>query len=100
MAQRVSPVPWVATESKHGKDLALKWMDAKKESVASSGWSTYAGILSYYSDDELDLDEISGLLDRVVAEIDDAPNRVRYVMNGFVIAVGCYVKALNKVKER
>jgi hypothetical protein len=29
-------------------------------------------------------------------EIEKAPNRVRYCMNGFVIAIGSYVKELNK----
>ena len=33
---------------------------------------------------------------RVEQEIGAAPNRVRYTMNGFVIAVGAYVKPLMK----
>ena len=32
-------VPWVAAESSHGRGLAMKWIKAKKETVASSGWS-------------------------------------------------------------
>ncbi len=47
-------------------------------------------------DDELDLAEAKALLKRVEREIDAAPNRVRYTMNGFVIAVGAYVKPLMK----
>ncbi len=87
-------VPFVAVESPHARTLALKWIDAKKASVASSGWATYAGILATTPDEELDLDEIRGLLDRVAETIHDAPNRVRYTMNGFVISVGTYVKPL------
>ncbi len=34
------------------------------------------------------------LLERVEKTIHDAPNHVRYGMNSFVIAVGCYVKEL------
>jgi hypothetical protein len=45
-------------------------------------------------DDELDRAEIEKLLDRVREEIHTAPNRVRYTMNGFVIAVGCFVTPL------
>ncbi len=89
-------VPGVAVESKHAGELALKWMDAKKESVAACGWATYAGIVAVQEDDQLDLDEIKQLLDRVVHRIGDAPNRVRYTMNGFVIAVGSYVAPLLK----
>jgi len=89
-------VAWVAAESPHARDLALKWMDSKTESIATSGWSTYASIVANRPDEELDLAEIKELLDRVVKEIDHAPNRVRYTMNGFVIAVGAYVKPLLK----
>lgn len=35
-------------------------------------------------------------MNRVVKEIHTAPNRVRYPMNGFIIAVGSYVKPLLK----
>lgn len=89
-------VPWVATESRHARDLAMKWIDSKRESIASSGWCTWAGIVATTPDEELDLKEIKALLDRVVKEIDAAPNRVKYTMNGFVIAVGSYVKPLLK----
>ena len=87
-------VPWVASESEHGQALALKWIDAKKEHVAAAGWNTYAGLVITTPDEDLDMAEIKALLKRVEQKIDGAPNRVRYTMNGFVIAVGAYVKPL------
>jgi 3-methyladenine DNA glycosylase AlkD len=89
-------IPWVAVESKYGRELALKWMDSKKENVASTGWATYAGLVAILDDEDLDLAEIKSLIKRVVDEIDEAPNRVRYAMNGFLIAVGSYVTPLLK----
>ena len=89
-------VPWVAAESPYARELAMKWIASKKESVACSGWNTYAGVVATRPDEELDLGEIATLLDRVVAGISSAPNAVRYTMNGFVIAVGSYVKPLLK----
>ncbi len=89
-------VPWVTVENAQGRELALQWMKSKKERVACSGWCTYAGLLATKPDDALDLAEIKGLLGRVVKEIKGAQNRVRYTMNGFVIAVGIYVKPLSK----
>jgi 3-methyladenine DNA glycosylase AlkD len=89
-------VPWVAVESPAARALALKWMGSKTEHVAASGWCTYAGLLATTPDEELDLVEIQGLLERVVKEIDAAPNRTRYTMNGFVISAGTYVKPLLK----
>ena len=93
-------VAWVATESPYGRDLAMKWMRSKQESVATSGWCTYAGIVATKPDEELDLAEVEELLNHVVERIDAAPNRVRYTMNGFVIAVGAYVKPLLKQAKR
>ena len=89
-------IPCVATESKHAHDLATKWIKSTKESVASSGWNTYAGIVTGTSDEVLDLAEINSLLKKIENEIDSAPNRVRYTMNAFVIAVGTYVTPLSK----
>lgn len=87
-------VPWVATGSPHARELAIKWIASKKESIAVCGWATYSGIVATRRDDLLDLNEIQGLLDRIVAGIGKAPNKVRYVMNGFIISVGGYVKPL------
>jgi len=87
-------VPWVAVENAHARELALAWIDSRQEAIAAAGWNTYAGIVSTRPDDELDLAEIKGLLARVEKELGRAPNRVRYCMNGFVIAVGAGVKPL------
>lgn len=87
-------VPWVAAESAHARELACKWIDSKKEHVAAAGWNTWSGIVSTRPDAELDLEEIGALLARVEREIGKAPDRVRYCMNGFVIAVGSAVKPL------
>lgn len=89
-------VPWVASESPHGRDLAMKWIDSKKDSLATAGWNTYSGLLATIDDDDLDLDEIKALLKRIEKEIDGASSRVRYCMNGFVISVGTYVTSLSK----
>lgn len=89
-------VPWVTVENPDARDLAIQWIQSKKEGVACSGWSTYAGLVAVRRDAELDLPEIEGLLDTIVREIHGAQDRVRYTMNAFVIAVGAYVKPLLK----
>jgi 3-methyladenine DNA glycosylase AlkD len=87
-------VPWVAAESRFARELALEWMDAKDEMTATAGWSTYASFVAITPDAGLDLAEVEKLLARVKSQIGGAPDRVRYVMNGFVIAVGTYVATL------
>jgi 3-methyladenine DNA glycosylase AlkD len=89
-------VPWVTVENAQARDLAIEWIKSKKEHVASSGWCTYSGLVGTKPDDSLDLREIEGLLGTVVKGIESAQNRVRYTMNGFVIAVGTFVKPLSK----
>jgi 3-methyladenine DNA glycosylase AlkD len=89
-------VPWVTVENPQGRELAMQWIKSKKEHVASSGWCTYSGLVGTKPDDTLDLAEIESLLGTIVKGIKSAQNRVRYTMNGFVIAVGSCVKPLSK----
>ncbi|MBN9122058.1 MAG: DNA alkylation repair protein [Planctomycetes bacterium] len=89
-----SVVPWVASESRFGRELALEWIDSKGEQIANAGWSTYSFLVAIKPDADLDLAEIEHLLGRAKDEIGGAPNRVRYAMNGFVISVGSYVAPL------
>ncbi len=90
-------VPWVAAESPHGRELALKWIESGNDGVAAAGWATLSSLVAIEDDTELDLAELKELLQRVKETIHAQPNRVRYVMNGFVIAVGSYVKSLTSL---
>ncbi len=90
-------VPWVAASSLYGHELAIKWIQAKQESVVTSGWQTYSSLVAIKEDAALDLAETNQLLERIETSIHQQPNRVRYVMNGFVIAVACYVKPLHQL---
>jgi 3-methyladenine DNA glycosylase AlkD len=87
-------VPWVAAESRFGRELALEWIDSDAEQVAKAGWATLSSLVAITADDALDLAELKRLLQRVEKTIHAQPDRVRYVMNGFVIALGSYVPAL------
>ena len=86
----------VAARSKHGKSIALKWIDSPKENIASAGWATLSTILVLQSEINITANEVEGLLDRVSRTIHTSLNRVRYTMNGFVIAVGSYVPSMTK----
>lgn len=93
-------VAWIAAESPYGWELGLEWIDSSEERVASAGWNALSSWLSLQPDAAIDYDAVAALLDRVAATIHQAPNRVRYCMNGFVIAVGSfYPPLLDKAKE-
>ncbi|MFL5809194.1 MAG: DNA alkylation repair protein, partial [Flavisolibacter sp.] len=88
-------VAWIAAESGHGMQLALKWIDSKNEKVQSSGWATLGNLVSIMPDEKLDLKELRSLMARAQKEIHAAGNRVRSAINLFIISVGGYVKELS-----
>ncbi len=90
-------VPWVAAGSPHGREMALKWIESANRLVAAAGWATLSSLVSIKDDKELDLPELKRLLERVQRTIQQAADAVRYQMNGFVIAVGCYVAPLTEL---
>jgi len=87
-------VAWIAAESRYGLELSLEWIESDKERFASAGWATLSNYIALKPDSELDIDLYSKLLDRVEKEVHHAQNRVRYTMNGFVIAAGTSIEAL------
>lgn len=93
-------VPWVAAETEYGFELGQKWIQSDIESIAAAGWGTLSYFAAVNEDEKLDVNAYIKLLDKVEKEIHNAPNRVRYTMNGFVIAIGSYLEALTeKSKE-
>jgi 3-methyladenine DNA glycosylase AlkD len=93
-------VAWIAAESKFGWELALEWIKSEKENIASSGWATLSNIIIITANEALNKDTISVLLDHVKNPIHSAQNRVRYTMNGFVIAVGSSIPELTEKAQR
>jgi 3-methyladenine DNA glycosylase AlkD len=90
-------VPWVTSGSPHAREMAMKWIESNNATIAAAGWQTYSSLVATKEDAELDLAEIKSLLARVAGSINQQPNRVKYVMNTFVISVACYVKPLHKL---
>lgn len=89
-------VAQVAAESDDAIELAREWMKSEEEMIAVCGWSTYSNYLSITPDEKLNVAEISDLLNQVKNNIHSERNRVRFVMNGFVISVGAYVTELSE----
>ena len=90
-------VPWVAAESRYGRELALEWIESKDERISAAGWSTLGSLVAIKPDSELDLAELKKLLSRIEKTIHSERNCVRGTMNAFVIALGCYVAPLTEL---
>jgi 3-methyladenine DNA glycosylase AlkD len=87
-------VPWVAAGSHFGWEMAMKWIDSKRESIATAGWNTLSCLAALKEDAELDLKQFQQLLERVIKTIDSQADKVRLAMNAFIIGTGTYIKAL------
>jgi hypothetical protein len=95
-----STVPGVAAGNPHGRALALEWIESPKPLVAVAGWATLSALVSVLPDAQLDLPELKRLLEHVNKVIHRHPDAVRYQMNAFVIAVGCFVAPLTSLALR
>lgn len=89
-------VAWVAADGPHGWALACEWINSPDVKTAVAGWGTLSGVVAVRTDKDLDIPALRGLLHRVRDTIHDQPDRVRYKMNGFVIALGSYVAELTQ----
>ena len=93
-------VAGITAESKHGMELAKKWIESKDAGIASAGWATLSHLVSVKEDSELDIPQLRALLKKVPTLITSAPNRIKSTMNGFVISAGSYVKELNELAKQ
>ena len=90
----------VTAESPHAHEMAMEWIESDEENICSAGWATLSSMVSTIDNADLDIKELDELLECVSKTIKYVPNRVRYTMNGFVIAVGAYIPELtDRAKE-
>jgi len=87
-------VAWVTAESRYGFELALKWIESKKPTVAAAGWSVLSCLVALKQDDDLEIGTYRKLVKRAQDTLQDQDDDVKYSMNNFVISVGGYVQAL------
>jgi hypothetical protein len=93
-------VAWNVAESPLCMDLCKEWIDSDDIKLQESGWASLSSHIIVTANEDLDLKYLVSLLDRVEKEIQGAANRVKYCMNGFVIALGGGVPELTeKCKE-
>ncbi|GJM14840.1 MAG: hypothetical protein DHS20C13_01670 [Thermodesulfobacteriota bacterium] len=88
-------VAGLAADSPHGWKLGIEWINSDQEMMESAGWSTLSNWISITPDEMLHKDAISEFMQLVTEYIGQSKNRVRYTMNGFIIAVGSYFKPLS-----
>lgn len=88
-------IPNLAAESKYAEELVELWLESDVEYIKAAGYATYCNIISITPDHELNIDDIKAKLKYIKENIHNEQNRVRYVMNQFVISVGSFIVGLN-----
>jgi len=89
-------VAWNVAEHPDCIEMCKEWMASNNDKLQEAGWAAISCHLGYAANEDLDLTYHESLLDVVEKEIHSAPNRVRYCMNGYVIALGGAVPELTE----
>ena len=75
-------------ETDFAQAVADRWITSGDELRMSAGWACYEWLLGSRPDSEFDAEKLTKMLDIAANTIHNQPNRTRYSMNNFVIAVG------------
>lgn len=81
-------VAWNLAESPLCMEICAKWITSSDEKMQACAWSAMAAHLGIVPDEKIDKEYHHSLIEFVEKNIHTAPNRVRYVMNGYIIALG------------
>lgn len=81
-------VAWNLAEHPNCTDIAQEWIHSDDPKLQVVGWAGYASFLGTKNSDGHDVEAVKSLLKKAEKEIHKAENRVRYTMNGFIIAAG------------
>ena len=88
-------VPNVTSRTKYAFELALEWINSDSEFIESAGWTTLARFVSHSTPDSNQMEILQSHLKQAGESLHKAKNRVRYAMNGFIIACGSFEPSLN-----
>lgn len=80
-------VSYLAKKSPLADELRVRWFGDADPTVNAAAWSLTAERIAKHRDDDLDLDELLGLIER---EMKDAPSRPQWAMNETLAQIGIH----------
>lgn len=89
-------VAWNLAESPLCMEICSEWIQSSDEKLQECAWASMAAYLGITPDENIDKGYHASLINVVESTIHSAPNRVRYCMNGYLIALGGAVKELTE----
>lgn len=81
-------VAWNMAENKNCLEIALEFIHDEDPKLQVVGWAAMSSFLTIKNSDGLDIKIVKELLTKAENEVHTSKNRVRYCMNGFIIAAG------------
>lgn len=81
-------VAWNIAETPFCESLCADWVNSNNPKLEQVAWASLSSYLTYRPNEEIDFDIMQSLLEKVEKDIHSSGNRVKYTMNGFVIALG------------
>jgi len=81
-------VAWNLAEHRDCVEIATDWINSDDPQLQVVGWAGYSGFLGTKKSIDHDMAAVKTLLAKAEKDIQGAENRVRYTMNGFIIAAG------------
>lgn len=81
-------VAWNIAETNFCEELCEKWINSKDVKLQQVAWASLSAYLMVKPNEQINKNRMQRFLDKVENEIHSSENRVRYTMNGFVIALG------------
>lgn len=89
-------VAWNIAESPICMEVCSEWIDSDLIKLQEVAWAALSAYLGIVSNDSLDLELHSNFIERIEKSIHSESNRVKYCMNGYLIALGCAVPELTE----
>lgn len=87
-------VAWTVAESDFALELSKEWINGDSNHLKCIGYAALGSYISITQDVDLDIDFFKKEVQKIGEIIHSSENRVRYTMNGFIIAVGAYLEEL------
>jgi len=87
-------VAWPAAEHEYGWQWAMEWIKSNNPRYRQVGWSTASGYLMLKDKELPSINILNDLINQIEKNLQDEENRVKYVMNGFLLAAGGYIPEL------
>lgn len=81
-------VAWNLAEHPDCPEIATEWIHSNDPELQVVGWAGFAAFLGIKKSVDFEVGPVKDLLKKAEKDIHGAENRVRYCMNGFIIAAG------------